>query len=148
MLQKVLSNKTSSFHILLILMCFISIRAFENHLFYDPLLNFYKQNFQNLRFPEINNFKLALHFTLRYVLNSILSVLLLWILFKDISLINFSIFLYLFLFIILLSSFFYVMRFYSNEGKMILFYIRRFIIQPIFIMLFIPAFWYQKKRNS
>ena len=34
---------------------------------------------------------------------------------------------------------------FGETNKMNLFYIRRFIIQPIFLILFIPAFYYQKK---
>jgi exosortase F-associated protein len=30
---------------------------------------------------------------------------------------------------------------------MILFYIRRFLIQPIFLLLFLPAFYYQKQNR-
>jgi exosortase F-associated protein len=46
---------------------------------------------------------------------------------------------------ILMISFFFVLNFFGEQSKMILFYIRRFIIQPIFLLLFIPAFYYQKK---
>ena len=148
MLQNILSNKISILYILLIAICFVCIRAFENIIFYDPLLSYYKRDFYNINLPELNNFKIALHFTYRYLLNSILSVALLWLLFKDESLVNFSVFLYLVLFVILIASFFFVLQFYANNGKMTLFYIRRFIIQPIFIIIFIPGFWFQKRTNS
>lgn len=145
MLKKLIHNKISIIYIILILVGFVSVRLFEDVLFYDPLLNYYKQDFQNLNLPELNNFKIALHFTFRYFLNSILSVLLLWILFTDRRLLNFSSFLYLILFFFLIVTFFFVLYFYANNGKLILFYIRRFIIQPIFILLFIPGFWYQNR---
>ena len=145
MLQKIVQNKTSVVYIILLLIGFISIRVFENVLFYDPLLHYYKQQFQNLNIPELHNFKLTLSYTFRYFLNSVLSITLLWVLFKDSSLVNFSLFLFIILFLLLVMSFFIVLYFYGNEQKMILFYIRRFIIQPIFILIFIPGFWYQKK---
>ena len=147
MLQKITQNKTSVVYIILILFGFISIRLFENVLFYDPLLHYYKQQFQNLNFPELNTFKLALHYTLRYFLNSLLSIALLWVLFKDKSLVNFSLFLYIILFLLLSMSFFFVLYYYGNDQKMTLFYIRRFIIQPLFVLIFIPGFWYQKKAS-
>ncbi|NBU81103.1 MAG: exosortase F system-associated protein, partial [Flavobacteriaceae bacterium] len=46
---------------------------------------------------------------------------------------------------ILMISFVFVLTFFAEESKMTLFYIRRFLIQPIFILLFIPGFYYQKK---
>ena len=147
MLQKIVQNKISVLYIILIVMAFISIRVFENVLFYDPLLHYYKQQFQTLNIPEIDNLKMVLAYTLRYFFNSFLSIALLWVLFKDTGLVNFSIFLYLLLFLLLVMSFFIVLYFYGNEQKMILFYIRRFIIQPIFILIFIPGFWYQKKAS-
>ncbi|WP_256387090.1 exosortase F system-associated protein [Flavobacterium sp. 140616W15] len=37
-----------------------------------------------------------------------------------------------------------VVYFYANHNNLMLFYVRRFLIQPIFILLFIPGFYYQK----
>jgi exosortase F-associated protein len=54
---------------------------------------------------------------------------------------------YLLFFIILISLFFIVLFFFGETNKMTLFYIRRFLIQPIFLLLFLPAFYYQKKIN-
>jgi exosortase F-associated protein len=38
--------------------------------------------------------------------------------------------------------------FYLDEhpATFVVFYVRRFIIQPLFIILFIPAFYYQKRQ--
>jgi exosortase F-associated protein len=52
---------------------------------------------------------------------------------------------------VLMISFIFILTFFGEENKMTLFYIRRFLIQPIFILLFIPAFYYQfeiKKRTA
>lgn len=144
MLKIRVRNKISILYTALLLTGFVCIRLFEDVLFYDPFLNYYRHDFQNINLPELNDFKIALHFTLRYFLNAILSVVLLWVLFKDKSLINFSSFLYLLLFLCLLLTFFFVLFYCGNSGKMGLFYIRRFLIQPLFIIIFIPAFWYQK----
>jgi exosortase F-associated protein len=64
---------------------------------------------------------------------------------NDGKMVKFSILLYMILGSILMISFFFVLNFFGEESKMTLFYIRRFIIQPIFILLFIPAFYYQKQ---
>jgi len=74
----------------------------------------------------------------------VISLGLLYVLFDDRKIVKFSIFLFMLLGYILLISFFFVLTFFAEESKMTLFYIRRFLIQPIFILLFIPGFYYQK----
>ena len=143
MLQKILSNKISVVYIVLVLAGLIFVRWFEAQLFYDPLLAYYKQNFKAIQFPEIDCLKYAQSLLWRYLINSILSVVLLWVLFKDKNLLSFSSFLFVVLFILLIIVFFCLLYFDADSNKTTLFYVRRFIIQPIFIIVFIPAFWYQ-----
>ncbi len=145
MLKKILNNKVQLFLILLIILLLIAIRAFEDALFYDPLLVYYKSEYTNLPLPEISQIKLFLSLGFRFYLNSILSLALLYVLFKDFKIVKFATFLYIILGSILLISFVFVYHFFGEVNKMTLFYIRRFIIQPLFLMLFIPAFYYQKK---
>lgn len=145
MLKKILNNKVQLFLILLLILFLIAIRAFENTLFYDPLLVYYKSEYANLPLPKINQIKLFLSLGFRFYLNSVLSLALLYVLFKDFKIVKFATFLYIILGSILLISFVFVYHFFGEENKMTLFYIRRFIIQPLFLMLFIPAFYYQKK---
>ena len=145
MLQKLLKNSRKIVLILVLVFILVAIRAFENQLFYDPFLRYFKNEYSHLSFPIINNFQLLMHLILRYFLNTLVSLALLWVLFKDKDMIKFAAVLYFFFGIVLISSFFFVVHFYGEESKMTVFYIRRFIIQPIFILLFIPAFYYQKR---
>lgn len=134
--------------IFIIILLLVLVRVFEDVLFYDPFLSYYKKQFVNLSFPKVNLFQLSFGLTLRFFLNSLLSITLLWVVFKDRGMINFVVFLYLGLFFLLLLAFFFVYHFYAEDGKMALFYIRRFLIQPIFILLFLPGFYYQKKMQN
>lgn len=145
MLKNILNNKVQLFLILLLILFLVGIRAFEEVLFYDPLLGYYKSEYTNLPLPKISQIKLFLSLGFRYYLNSMLSLALLYILFKDFKIVKFATFLYIILGSILLISFVFVYHFFGEENKMTLFYIRRFIIQPLFLMLFIPAFYYQKR---
>jgi len=70
---------------------------------------------------------------------------LIYALFLDKEIFKFSIILYLF-FLVLLFVFFFLILEYYPDGNWLLFYIRRFIIQPIFVLLFIPAFYYQQQN--
>jgi exosortase F-associated protein len=144
MLQKLLQNKATIGWSLFLILLLILIRAFEDTLFYDPFLNYFKTEYAHLPLPRINIFKLFFSLGFRFYLNSVISLFLLYVIFKDTKIIKFSMLLYMILGSILMISFLFVLNFFGEENKMILFYIRRFIIQPIFIMLFIPAFYYQK----
>ena len=145
MLQQLLQNKKKVAQISFLILLLILIRAFENNLFYDPFLNYFKSEYANLPFPEISVVKLFLSLGFRFYLNSVISLFLLYVIFNDGKMVKFSILLYMILGSILMISFFFVLNFFGEESKMTLFYIRRFIIQPIFILLFIPAFYYQKQ---
>ena len=145
MLKKMLQNKFRIIVGLVLVLLLILIRAFENQLFYDPFLSYFKSEYTNIAFPKINTIKLFLSLGFRYYLNSIISLGLLYLIFNEFKLVKFSTFLYVLLGSIVMISFFFVLIKLGESSKMTLFYIRRFIIQPIFLMLFIPAFYYQKK---
>ena len=145
MLQKLIRNKGKIGWPLFLILLLVLIRAFENTLFYDPFLNYYKDEYAHLPFPQINIFKLFFSLGMRFYLNSVISLFLLYVIFKDTKIVKFTAFLYMVLGSILMISFIFTLNFFGEEHKMTLFYIRRFLIQPIFILLFIPAFYYQKQ---
>lgn len=145
MLQQLLKNKGKIGWSLFLILLLILIRAFEETLFYDPFLNYFKDEYSQLPFPKINIFKLFFSLGIRFYLNSVISLLLLYVIFKDTQIVKFSALIYMILGSILMISFIFILNFFGEENKMTLFYIRRFLIQPIFILLFIPAFYYQKQ---
>jgi exosortase F-associated protein len=145
MLQKLLNNKKKIFFSFLLIVGFILIRTFESCIFYDPFLRYFKSEYSGLPFPEINGFKLSVNLSFRYALNTAISLVLLWVVFSDKDIIKVASFLYVVFGIVLLISFFLSFYFFGEEHKMLLFYIRRFLIQPLFILLFLPAFYYQKQ---
>lgn len=145
MLKNLYRNKLNFAVILFLIILLIAIRTFEDSIFYDPFLDYFKLNYNNLPLPKVDVIKLFFSLGFRFYLNSIISLGLLRLIFNDAKIIKFSIFLYSIFGIILMVSFFFVLLKFGETNKMNLFYIRRFIIQPIFILLFIPAFYYQKK---
>lgn len=147
MLKKLLNNKITIL-ILIVLVSFLAmIRIVEHTLFYDPLLNYFKSDYTNFPLPLIDNLKLFLGLFFRYFLNTIVSISIIYVVFKDFQLVKFASALYLIFFVILIVIFFFVLSFYGEESKMALFYIRRFLIQPILLLLFIPGFYIQKQNN-
>ena len=148
MLKMLQKNKGKIGWSLFLVLLLVLIRTFEEALFYDPLLDYFKTENSHLAFPKFNVFKLFFSLGMRFYLNSVISLLLLYVLFKDTKIVKFSALLYVVLGSILMISFVFILNFFAEENKLTLFYIRRFLIQPIFILLFIPAFYYQKKTKG
>ena len=140
MLQKLLKHKIRIALAMLFIVFLALIRAYEDSLFYDPFLNYFKVDYYNLPLPETDAIRLFFGLFFRYFLNTLLSLALIYVFFKDVEAVKFASILYLVFFIILVVAFFLVLSFFGEANKMILFYIRRFLIQPIFLLLFIPAF--------
>ena len=144
MLRELIKNKRRLFFIGLALLGLILVRAFEGQLFYDPFLSFFKTDYQNKPLPNLNCYLLFGNLLLRYALNTFFSLIIIRLLFNERNLMLFSSYLFIFLFVILVIVFFGLLHFSDQPDYLILFYIRRFLIQPLFLVLFIPAFYYQQ----
>jgi len=120
-------------------------RLFETELFYDPLIPFFKQDYLLKKVPQVNVTLLLLNTVFRYALNMLISLAILYVIFKDKDVIKFSFFLFVLALVILLPWMAYLVLNASPESNYnLLFYVRRFLIQPIFILFLIPAFYYHK----
>lgn len=120
------------------------IRNFETILFYDPLQEYFKNDYLYGEFPDFLVGKLLVSSSLRYFMNTVISLGVLWILFKKRDLV-FSIKFYTIAFFVLIGMFSALLLNKFQIGYLLPFYIRRFLIHPLFLFLLIPAFFYQKK---
>ncbi len=147
MLDNLKENKLQIFIAVIIIIGFALIRGFETQLFYDPFLNYFKNDFKDLPYPEFNGLKLFFGLLFRYFLNSFLSLLLIYILFQNRDILKFSLIVYVFFLLLLFGMFFIILAYFPDAGWL-LFYVRRFIIQPILVLLFIPGFYYQLQNSK
>jgi exosortase F-associated protein len=147
MLKKIVQHSGRIVFVIAFVLLLALIRAYEDSLFYDPFLHYFKGNYHNLPLPQTDKFRLFLGLFFRYVLNTAISLAIIYALFRDSDAIKFSSLLYALFFILLTIAFFYVLLKNDEPNKMVLFYIRRFLIQPLFLLLFLPAFFYQKQKN-
>lgn len=145
MLNRLLEHKGKILITVIVVLCFGLIRGFESQLFYDPLLEYFESDFANKPLPRLNTLRLFYNLFFRYGLNTILSLVLIYALFKDKEILNFSAILYIFFLIALFGTFLIVVGYFPDKSWL-LFYVRRFIIQPIFVLLFVPAFYYQQQN--
>uniref|UniRef100_UPI0040492FBC exosortase F system-associated membrane protein n=1 Tax=Flavobacterium sp. TaxID=239 RepID=UPI0040492FBC len=147
MIKKMLKNKTTVLIVLIALVLLACIRLFESKLFYDPFIAFFKSEYFHKPLPNFASLKLFLNILFRYSLNSIISIVIIYTLFANKGILKITVYLYVIIGLILII----LLYVYLNSNKpdyMIVFYLRRFLIQPLLLLLFVPAFYYQKTQNK
>lgn len=135
----------------LLVILLVLVRLFEHQLFYDPLIDFYRYGgYLAMEVPEIIFSKLLLNISLRYWLNTLISLVILFVAFRDKNIVKFAALLFALLFGISLTTFCVLYFNLNSQNVMGLFYVRRFLIHPLFILILLPAFYYyrlQKREN-
>ncbi len=129
--------------IILIALLFL-IRAFENELFYDPLITYFQNDYLYSSMPEVNTWKLVVDLLFRYTLNSLITLSIIYIAFDKKRFVKFAGFFLMLAFIILIVAFVFLLRGEFRQGYLLPFYVRRFLIHPLFLLLLFPAFYYMK----
>ncbi len=124
----------------------IAVRFFEDRIFYDPLIHYFK--YFKARFPQLNETKLYSHIFLRYMLNLLFTVLLIKVIFWKQQYVKFTIIIGVLGLAILLPLYAYQLHNHLIWGDMIFFYVRRFLIQPMFLIILVPCFYYQEIKNK
>ena len=124
------------------------IRAFETTLFYDPLIDYFQNDYLHQKIDDIDSWRLLVNLFCRYLLNSTISLGLIWVLFKRQDYVKFSGVFFVLAFVILIIAFLFLLKDNFQGGYLLLFYVRRFIIHPLFLLLLVPLFFYQKSSDT
>ena len=127
---------------------FFVVRLVASKLFYDPLIEYFKNDYLYKSVNNIDVWRLLINMFYRYVLNSAISLGLIWVLFQRKDYLKFSSYFLIFAFIFLIIFFAFLVKNNFESGYLLPFYIRRFIIHPIFLLVLLPAFYYQKLSNK
>lgn len=130
--------------ILMLLGMLVGVRIIE-HWFYDPLRLYFEQDYLHNAIPEMHTFKLYLHLLLRYFINTLISLSIIWIAFQNKGYLIFSLKFYLIAFFILMFILVLFINISMQNQYLGIFYVRRFLIQPLLLFLLLPAFHYQNK---
>ncbi|HEY9185568.1 MAG TPA: exosortase F system-associated protein [Salegentibacter sp.] len=124
------------------------VRVFEEHLFYDPINEFYRSGFYMLDYlPQYKLPELLLNLSFRFWLNSIISLLILYVAFFDRNIVKFAAILFLGFFLVGVAAYSYLLLNLEQGHVMSLFYVRRFLIHPVFILILLPAFYYYRLQK-
>ncbi len=142
-----MSNSVKYILLFLLFGLLILIRVFENELFYDPYLTFFQNDYLYIDSPRREIFKLTAFTSIRYWLNTLISLGILYVIFKDKSIIKFSTLIYSFSFIVLILIYLYFVINPKQEHYYLFFNMRRFLIQPIILLVLLPAFYYYKLKH-
>jgi exosortase F-associated protein len=99
-------------------------------------------------YPRREVLKLSLFTTLRYVLNTMLSLGIIYLFFKDKSIVKFSTLIYGVAYVILIALFLYFVINPLQDQYYLFFNFRRFLIQPLLLLILLPAFYYHKLKQQ
>lgn len=130
--------------ILLGVLGLVSVRIFEDRIFYDPFLAFFHSISKNKPLPEIIWPKLILGHILRFSLNFIFSLVIVHFLFRRKDWTMQAAILILLVFAVTFPLYLYCIYSDFKIGLLFSFYIRRFVIQPLAVLIIIPLFFYRK----
>lgn len=123
----------------------IGVRGLEESLFYDPFLGYFHEANKNIEIPSFEWGKLILGHLFRFALNLFFSCLIIQGIFKNKQWTIQGAVMMMIVFAIALPIYFYCIYDQFGIGYLFSFYMRRFVIQPLIILLIIPMFYYRKQ---
>lgn len=136
--------------IALLFAALVGVRALQNHLFYDPLIPFFKGDFKTQILPGIHVWLYCLSMTFRYLINAAIGLSIIYVAFKSINHIQFAALVFALALIILLPLLIYAIH-WPQEGHTLLIYVRRILMHPILLFVLLPALYFQdqiQKKKS
>ncbi|MGA9270678.1 MAG: exosortase F system-associated protein [Lutimonas sp.] len=134
--------------ILLLFLALVMVRAFESVLFYDPFILYFQDDFLHSPIPVFSGRNLLLSMSFRYLLNALISLLIIHVAFQNRSFTLFSVKFYVLAYVVLSVTFFIILKGELANGYLFAFYIRRFLIHPLFVLLLLPAFYYKQLTSN
>ena len=123
----------------------IGVRAIEDRAFYDPFLDFFHEANKKADFPEFDWGKLVINHIFRFLLNLAFSALIIHFLFRKRQWTVQAVVLMLLVFAITFPIYLYCISTKFEIGYLFSFYMRRFVIQPLILLLIVPMFYYRKQ---
>ncbi|MCW3160443.1 exosortase F system-associated membrane protein [Chryseobacterium oryctis] len=123
----------------------ISVRMLEDKIFYDPFLNYFHEANKEIAFPVFEWGKLIIGHLFRFILNLFFSCLVIHFIFKNKQWTVQGAILITIIFLITFPIYLYCVYDKFEIGYLLSFYMRRFVIQPLILLLIIPMFYYRQQ---
>lgn len=125
----------------------VCVRAFEGVLFYDPFLEYFKEANSHFVIPSYDLGKLVGHHILRFLANFIFSIGVIWVFFGKKYLYVSGVLMVGF-FVLCFPMYIFMVETGFEYGYQLGFYLRRFVIQPLLLLLLLPMFYYIEKTKG
>jgi len=132
------------FLVFILLIALVLVRAYENEMFYDPFIVFFQNDYLYTSVPEFEYGRLIWDLFLRYSLNSIISLGIIYLVFEKLGYVILSAKLYVLGFVLLISAYTVLLSTGFEKGYLLPFYVRRFLIHPLFLLFLMAALFYEK----
>lgn len=126
----------------------IGIRGLEDKIFYDPFLYYFKSADHSAVFPNFEWLKLILSHLFRFLLNAFFALWIIHFLFQNKEWTKQAFILITLIFVIVFPIYLFCINDKFQFGYLFSFYIRRFVIQPLTLLLIIPIFYYRKRMQN
>lgn len=134
--------------IALLALLLVLVRAYEEQLFYDPFIKYFKADYVSAPPPDFDVFKLMLHHLFRFGLNALLSIGILKLFFIKQNIVKPALLLFIVAFLLLMPIYLLAIKHWLENNYLPVFYLRRFLIQPLLLFVFLFAFYYQSKKAN
>lgn len=126
----------------------IGVRMYEERMFYDPILDYFQIADDKMPLPYFNDGKLILHHIFRFALNLFFSLIIVQALFRNFRWTVQAAVLMALVFLITFPLYYFSIKYDLKLGFLFTFYLRRFVIQPLILLLIIPIFYYRKQEAA
>ena len=135
------------FFVILAIFGLISVRMLEGEIFYDPFLQYFHEADKHAVVPDFEWLKLIVNYIFRFILNLIFSAVAIYFIFKNKEWTVQAVVLMVIVFSITLPIYLYCIQTQFEIGYLFSFYMRRFVIQPLILLLIVPLFYYRKYQH-
>lgn len=126
----------------------IGVRFLENKIFYDPFINYFHEANKDAIFPDFIWEKLIFSHLFRFFLNLFFSAMIVQFLFLKKEWAVQAIVMILLVFAATFPIYLYCISTKFEVGYLFSFYMRRFVIQPLILLLIVPLFYYRKQISN
>lgn len=125
------------------------VYVLQRKLFYDPFLDFYYDPITD-NYPDFETVKYVFSKVFRFLLNDGLAILIIYGFFGPGKYVKFAAYILLFGLVVLLPLYVILVLFFYPETYSFLNHLHRLVLNPVLMMLLIPAFYSQRanaKKN-
>ncbi|MDL1913762.1 MAG: exosortase F system-associated protein [Bergeyella sp.] len=126
----------------------IGVRGLEDKIFYDPFLDLFRRTDRKFFFPDFDSTRLILNSLFRFFLNLVFSVIVIQGIFWKKTWTSQAAFLMAAVFMITFPIYVYCIETQFSLGYLFAFYVRRFVIQPLVLLLLIPLFYLRTREKK